>query len=151
MFNATQVTIRGYVGGVPKIFDASGVDVMCIVSVGVTARSFHPREKVYKDSETVWYSVRCYGELAKNVHACVSKGMPLIVRGRLEQRSWKTREGENRSSMVLIADSVGVDMNHGIVQYMKNRGHREIAEEKKKENEKGEVKNLAPDAELVFA
>ena len=37
----------------------------------------------------------------------LSKGMRVVVTGRLEQRSWENEEGEHRSKVEITADEVG--------------------------------------------
>jgi single-strand DNA-binding protein len=41
----------------------------------------------------------CWRDLAENVALSLSKGMRVVVTGRLEQRSWETEEGEHRSKV----------------------------------------------------
>ena len=40
----------------------------------------------------------------------LTKGMRVIVTGRLEQRSWETDEGEHRSKVEITADEIGVSL-----------------------------------------
>jgi single-strand DNA-binding protein len=49
----------------------------------------------------------CWRDLAENVALSLSKGMRVVVTGRLEQRSWETEEGEHRSKVEITADEVG--------------------------------------------
>ena len=37
----------------------------------------------------------------------LTKGMRVVVTGRLEQRSWETDEGEHRSKVEIVADEIG--------------------------------------------
>jgi single-strand DNA-binding protein len=45
-----------------------------------------------------FFDVVCWRDLAENVALSLSKGMRVIVTGRLEQRSWETEDGEHRSN-----------------------------------------------------
>ena len=49
----------------------------------------------------------CWRDLAENVALSLSKGMRVVVTGRLEQRSWETEEGEHRSKVEITADEIG--------------------------------------------
>jgi single-strand DNA-binding protein len=37
----------------------------------------------------------------------LSKGMRVVVTGRLEQRSWESEDGEHRSKVQITADEIG--------------------------------------------
>ncbi|MDO8361719.1 MAG: single-stranded DNA-binding protein [Actinomycetota bacterium] len=57
--------------------------------------------------QTSFFNVVLWGSLAENVAASVNKGNRVIVTGRLEQRSYETKEGEKRSVFEIVADEVG--------------------------------------------
>lgn len=44
----------------------------------------------------------------------------MIVTGRLRQRSFKTREGEKRTSVELVVDEVGVSLRYAAVAVTKH-------------------------------
>jgi single-strand DNA-binding protein len=56
---------------------------------------------------TSFFDVVCWRDLAENVALSLSKGMRVIVTGRLDQRSWETDEGEHRSKVEITADEIG--------------------------------------------
>lgn len=58
------------------------------------------------DDLTSYFDVVCFGKTAENVAKYVKKGKQVIVSGRLQQRKWKTKEGENRYSVEIIANQV---------------------------------------------
>ncbi|MBR6458657.1 MAG: single-stranded DNA-binding protein [Actinomycetaceae bacterium] len=123
MYNDTRISVRGYVGGQPDIYDNEDGGQTVVFSVGVTARGWNRQENRMKDGETAWYSVRCYGNLANNVAASIEKGSPVMVRGRLVTRAWKDDSGIERSRHVIIADAVGIDLNTGTARF--SRVHRD--------------------------
>ena len=41
-----------------------------------------------------FFDIVCWGTLADNVAASITKGVRVIVEGRLDQRSWETPQGE---------------------------------------------------------
>lgn len=59
---------------------------------------------------TVFLAVSAWHELAENVAASLSKGDAAVVIGRLEVRHWETAEGEKRTELRCMAESVGVDL-----------------------------------------
>ena len=56
---------------------------------------------------TSFFDVVCWRDLAENVALSLSKGMRVVVTGRLEQRSWETDQGEHRSKVEIVADEIG--------------------------------------------
>lgn len=124
MTNETTITVRGWAGSKPRMYvnhseDGKTSQATTIFNVGVTPRSFNKREGAYQDGNTMWYSVRCYGNLARNVSLSINKGCPVLVRGRLVNRLFTGKSGEERSSAVIMADSIGVELNSGTVHFAK--------------------------------
>ena len=111
--NDTHVTIRGWIGGEPKLFDKDG-ETAFEAELHQSAKCSDSLSRL-----TTWYSVRCYGALAKNAAMSLSKGMPVMVRGRLTTRLWMDKSGNQNSELAIIADSVGVELSNGIVDYTK--------------------------------
>lgn len=58
-------------------------------------------------SETSFFNLTLWGELAENVAASLAKGHRVVVSGRLEQRQYETKEGEKRSAFDIIVDEMG--------------------------------------------
>ena len=56
---------------------------------------------------TSFFDVVCWRDLAENVALSLSKGMRVVVTGRIEQRSWETDDGEHRSKVEIVADEIG--------------------------------------------
>ena len=121
MYNDTRISVRGYVGGEPDVYDNERGGQAVVFSVGVTARIWNRQENRLKDGETAWYSVRCYGDLGQNVATSISKGTPVMVRGRLATRAWKDNSGVSHVRHVIIADAVGIDLNTGTAQFSRVR------------------------------
>ena len=42
----------------------------------------------------------------------LSKGMRVVVTGRIEQRSWETDDGEHRSKVEIVADEIGPSLRY---------------------------------------
>ena len=60
-----------------------------------------------EDVEDVsFFDVTCWRSLAENVAETVTKGMRVVVYGRLDQRTWDTPEGDKRNKVEIVADEV---------------------------------------------
>ena len=54
-----------------------------------------------------FFNIVAWGDLGENAAASLNKGNRVIVTGRLEQRSYETKEGEKRNVTEVIADELG--------------------------------------------
>ncbi|MGB3737317.1 MAG: single-stranded DNA-binding protein [Ilumatobacter sp.] len=54
-----------------------------------------------------FFNVVAWADLGENAAASLTKGTRCMVTGRLEQRSYETREGEKRNITEVIADDLG--------------------------------------------
>jgi single-strand DNA-binding protein len=54
-----------------------------------------------------FFNVTAWATLGENCAQSLSKGMRVIVTGRLEQRSWETQDGDKRSVVEIVADEIG--------------------------------------------
>lgn len=59
--------------------------------------------------ETSFFNVVAWRGIAEQAAAVLEKGMPVVIKGRLEQRSWETSEGEKRYNIEIVADSIAVN------------------------------------------
>jgi len=70
--------------------------------------------------EVSFFDVVCWGTLADNVAASISKGVRVIVEGRLDQRSWETPQGDKRSKVEITADEVSPSLRWASVEVSRN-------------------------------
>lgn len=54
-----------------------------------------------------FFNVVAWADLGENAAASLTKGTRVMVTGRLEQRSYETKEGEKRNITEVIADDLG--------------------------------------------
>jgi single-strand DNA-binding protein len=112
MAGETQITVIGSLGADPEIrFTASGQPVANF-RIASTPRSFDRQRQEWVDGETLWMSCTVWREQAENVAESLTKGMRVIVQGRLVQRSYDTREGEKRTVIELQVDEVGPSLRN---------------------------------------
>jgi single-strand DNA-binding protein len=55
---------------------------------------------------TEWFNVICFNRLAEVYNNLVSKGSKVYVEGRLQTRSYETREGQTRHVVEVVANDV---------------------------------------------
>lgn len=70
--------------------------------------------------EVSYFDVSCWGTLAENVAASLTKGTRVVVSGELEQRSWETPQGDRRSKVEIKADDVSPSLRWASVEVTRN-------------------------------
>ena len=60
----------------------------------------------YRVQDTEWHRITCFNGLGKTVEQHCSKGMKVLVRGRIHYTKWTDREGVERYSTEIIAETV---------------------------------------------
>lgn len=115
------ITIAGVVGAEPELRPGNNVD-RCILRVVTNRRVKDQTTGEWKDLDSNWYSVVTFRRLAGNVHASLHKGDRVIVTGRLSVRLYETEQGQKGTSVEIIADAIGHDLNWGTTVYSKGTG-----------------------------
>ena len=63
-----------------------------------------------KDGEWVdvpsFFEVKAFGKLFESQHPYLNKGANVTVEGKLKQESWQTKEGNKRSKIVIVSDTL---------------------------------------------
>lgn len=112
MLNETMVTVAGNVASTISLRETvEGVPLVCFRLVATTRRFDRDRESwtdVYHSFYTVW----AWRTLARNVHASVQLGEPLVVQGKLRVREG-VRDGRRWADTSIGAHAVGHDLCHG--------------------------------------
>ena len=97
MAGDTIITVVGNLTADPEMrFTPSGAAVASF-TVASTPRTFDRQAGEWKDGETLFMRCSIWRDAAENVAESLTKGTRVIVQGRLVQRSYTTREGENRT------------------------------------------------------
>ena len=107
MAGDTSITIIGNLTDDPELrFTPSGAAVANF-TVASTPRSFDRQAQEWKDGETLFLRCSVWRQVAENVAESLSKGMRVIVQGRLVSRSYENREGEKRTVHEIQVDEIG--------------------------------------------
>jgi single-strand DNA-binding protein len=111
MAGDTTITVVGNLTADPELrFIQSGAAVVNF-TVASTPRTFDRATNEWKDGETLFLRCSLWREAAENVAESLTKGMRVIVSGRLVQRSFETN-GEKRTVVELQVDEVGPSLRY---------------------------------------
>ncbi|MCB7135790.1 single-stranded DNA-binding protein [Cellulosimicrobium marinum] len=112
MAGDTVITVIGNLTGDPELrFTPAGAAVANF-TVASTPRTFDRQANEWKDGDTLFMRCSIWREAAENVAESLTKGMRVIVQGRLVQRSYETREGEKRTVVELQVDEIGPSLRY---------------------------------------
>ena len=107
MAGETIITLVGNLTADPELrFTPSGAPVANF-TVASTPRTFDRTTSEWKDGEAMFINCAVWRRAAENVAESLTKGMRVIVQGRLKSRSYETREGERRTVFEIDVDEVG--------------------------------------------
>ena len=107
MAGDTTITIVGNLVDDPELrFTPSG-QAVAKFRIASTPRFMDRATNEWKDGEGLFLSCNVWRQYAENVAESLTRGMRVIVTGRLRQRSYETREGEKRTVYEIEVDDVG--------------------------------------------
>ena len=119
MAGETIVTVVGNLTADPELrFTPSGAAVANF-TVASTPRTFDRQSGEWKDGEALFMRCNVWRQAAENVAETLTRGMRVMVSGRLKQRSFETREGEKRTVVELEVDEVGPSLKYATAKVNK--------------------------------
>jgi single-strand DNA-binding protein len=108
--NQTNVTIVGRLASAPDHrMTMNDVDVTHF-RLASNERRFDRQAEQWVNGDQLFVDVTCWRRLAFNVSACLVKGDPVVVTGRLYTYEYEV-EGNRRSSIRMEASAVGPDLS----------------------------------------
>lgn len=75
-----------------------------------------------RDGEEIvsFFDITAWNQLAENASESLSKGMRVVVYGRLDQRSWETQDGDRRSKVEIVADDIAPSLKWATAEITRN-------------------------------
>lgn len=120
MAGETVITIVGNLVDDPELrFTPAGVAVAKF-RVASTPRVFDKQANEWKDGDSLFLTCSAWRKLAENVAESLSKGMRVIVQGRLKQRSYEDGQGVKRTVYELDVDEVAPSLTRATAKVTKN-------------------------------
>ncbi len=116
MSHDTMVTLQGWVGGDVALRPVAGTHVAHF-RVACTPRRFQRSSEQWVDGPTQWWSVNAWRALGEHCDSSLRRGDPVIVHGRLQQRSYVNKAGLEVVAMEVDALLVGHDLSWGVSQF----------------------------------
>jgi len=115
----TTITMIGNLVDDPELrFTPSGAAVAKF-RVASTPRYLDRQTNEWKDGESLFLQCQIWRQAAENVAESLTKGMRVILSGRLKQRSYETQEGEKRTVFEVEVDEVGPSLRNATAKVTK--------------------------------
>jgi single-strand DNA-binding protein len=104
--SASPTTFVGNITQDPELkFMESGAGKL---SFSVACNHYWTDQSGERQEKASFFNVTAWRNLAEDAGNVLEKGMRVVVTGRLEQRSYVDKDGNNRSIVELVADEIGV-------------------------------------------
>src|SRR5690606_31154574 len=85
-------------------------------------RTFDKASGEWKDGEALFLRASVWRDFAEHVAGSLTKGMRVIAQGRLAQRSYQDREGNQRTAIELEVDEIGPSLRYATAQVTRAKG-----------------------------
>ena len=108
----TAITIAGNLVDDPELRFTPAGQPVAKFRVASTPRYLDKNTNEWKDGDSLFLTCNVWRQAAENVAESLTRGMRVIVSGRLRQRSYETKEGENRTVYEVEVDDVGPSLRN---------------------------------------
>ena len=116
MANETLITVVGNLTADPELrYGQSGIAVASF-TIASTPRTMNKSTNEWEDGEALFLRCSLWREAGENLTASLTKGTRVIAQGFLKQRSYVTREGENRTSIELDVQEIGPSLKYATAE-----------------------------------
>jgi single-strand DNA-binding protein len=105
MASVNKVILIGNLGKDPEVRYTPNGNAVCNLRIATT-RTWKNKESGEKMEETEWHSVVLYDRQAEVAGEYLKKGRPVYIEGRLKTRKWQDKEGADRYTTEIVADSM---------------------------------------------
>ena len=123
MAGETVITVVGNLTADPELrYTQNGLPVANF-TIASTPRTFDRQANEWKDGEALFMRFSVWGPAAEQVAASITKGTRVIATGRLKQRSYQDREGNQRTAIELEVDEIGPSLRYATAQVTRSVGN----------------------------
>ncbi|MEP7296964.1 MAG: single-stranded DNA-binding protein [Burkholderiales bacterium] len=105
MASVNKVIVLGNLGKDPEVRYTPNGNAVCNLRIATT-RNWKSKDSGEKMEETEWHSVVLYDRQAEIAGEYLKKGRPVYIEGRLKTRKWTDKEGLERYTTEIVADSM---------------------------------------------
>ena len=104
MPSVNKVMLLGNLGRDPEVRTFPNGDSVCNFSIA-TSTTWKDKKSGEKKEKTEWHNIVMYRKLAEIAGEYLKKGSAVFVEGSLQTRKWQTKEGQDRYTTEVVADT----------------------------------------------
>ena len=123
MTGETVITIVGNTTADAELRYTQNGKAVANLTIASTPRTFDRQANEWKDGSPLFLRASVWGEFAEHVAGSLTKGMRVIATGRLKQRTYQDREGNNRTAIELEVDEIGPSLRYATAQVVRAAGN----------------------------
>ena len=112
MAGDTIITIIGNLTSDPELRWTPSGAAVANFTIASTPRTLDRQSQEWKDGEPLFLRCSVWRQAAENVAESLARGSRVMAQGRLKQRSFETKEGENRTVVELEVDEIGPSLRY---------------------------------------
>ncbi|MEA1264228.1 single-stranded DNA-binding protein [Microbacterium sp. STF-2] len=116
MAGETVITVVGNLTADPELRYTQNGLAVANFTIASTPRNFDRAANEWKDGEALFLRASVWREFAEHVAGSLTKGMRVMAQGRLRQRSYQDREGNQRAAIELEVDEIGPSLRYATAQ-----------------------------------
>ena len=116
MAGETIITVVGNLTADPEVRTIGSGATVTSFTVASTPRSFNRETNQWEDGQASFLRCSAWRDLGDHVARSLSKGMRVIVTGRLSQHSYQAQDGSQRTSIDLTVDEIGPSLRYATAQ-----------------------------------
>jgi len=105
MAGVNKAIVIGNLGRDPEIRHTTNGTAVCRLNVATT-RNYMNKNTNERVEETEWHRISVWGKAAENCEKFLAKGRQVYVEGRLKTNKYTDKEGAERYSTEIVADTV---------------------------------------------
>jgi single-strand DNA-binding protein len=115
----TVITLVGNLVDDPELRFTPNGQAVAKFRIASTPRFMDKATNEWKDGESLFLTCNVWRQAAENCAESLTRGMRVIVQGRLKQRSYETKEGEKRTVFEVEVDEVGPSLRSATAKVVK--------------------------------
>lgn len=116
----TSITVVGNLVDDPELRYTPSNTAVANFRIASTPRFYNRDTGQWEDGEALFLTCNAWRRMAENIRESLSKGMRVVVTGRLRQRSFDDREGNRRTVFEIEVDEVGPSLKYATAQVERN-------------------------------
>ncbi|WP_329474186.1 single-stranded DNA-binding protein (plasmid) [Streptomyces sp. NBC_01723] len=142
MSGETVITVVGNVVDeqVSLRYTPSGAGV-CKFTIASTPRTYNRDKQAWEDGTTLYLPVSVWRQQGENCGETLTRGMRVMVQGRLTQRSYEDKQNVKRTVFEMEADEVAVSLRSATARVEKTsgggQGRQQYQETSRRSSEEG--------------